>query len=63
MLTKEQIDKYVKTGGISCPYCNSDNLDWCKSWRDDEYFCQQVVCQTCHKEWTNISITKLIDIM
>ena len=46
---------YLENGGKLCPFCGSDNIS------ADESFVaeglagwQQVVCDSCHKEWTDL---------
>ena len=56
MLTKAQIKKYVSSGGILCPYCNSDNID---SHMNSQGYAN-VSCDDCEKSWREI--WKLVDI-
>lgn len=64
-LTDEQIQQYVDTSGIHCPYCDSDNLE---TGSHDYYgagVAQNVVCIACGKEWTDdyalVGLTELDD--
>jgi transcription elongation factor Elf1 len=58
MLTKEQKNNYLKTGGVHCPYCGSERLDVDPF--DGEGSYQPVTCGVCDKEWRDIY--QLVDI-
>ena len=58
-LTPEQKQKYLKDGGLDCPYCGSTNLDT-KGFGADDEGSETVECLDCHRKW--IDDWKLIDV-
>ena len=59
MLTPEQIQKYVEDGGVHCPYCGSTDLDCSLMNQDGPIAFQEISCNGCDKQWTDIY--KLVD--
>lgn len=49
MLTEEQREQYVETGGHACPYCGSDDIEGRIESDDPPY--SDVKCNTCKREW------------
>lgn len=54
-LTKAHKEKYLKKGGVRCPYCNSDNINTIGSLLE-KYgkAAQDVQCLSCGKMWIDI---------
>ena len=48
MLTKEQIDNYLKNPN-SCPYCGAQNIE-ASNW-DGDTATEEVECKDCNKNW------------
>ena len=46
-LTKEQIDKYVKSGGVKCPKCESEQLEGGQFEADAGFVYQPITCNEC----------------
>jgi len=46
--------RYLSGGGVTCPFCGSDNLICGESDSQDDAKHQGVVCGGCHKEWTDV---------
>ncbi len=52
-MTKEQ-KKYVKSGGIHCPFCDSDEIDSRGCVQTDLGIAwQDIECLACHATWTD----------
>ena len=47
MITKEQEEKYLETGGIKCPFCGSDNINS----TIDNTGIAEVICDDCGETW------------
>jgi len=58
MLSKEQKEDYISTGGLHCPFCSSSNIS-AGVW-EGEAEGQKVDCEDCGKRWWDIY--KLVDI-
>lgn len=53
-MNKKQKNRYLKIGGIKCPYCGSDDIftsvadiDGTRAWQNNN-------CKGCEKEWTDV---------
>ena len=53
-LTKEQVDKYLKNGGIRCPKCGSDELQCSSMNYDAGVAWQDVTCEGCELEFRDL---------
>lgn len=53
-LTLEQIEKYIDDGGVRCPYCGSENITGSYPETDVGESWQDVECDDCGKEWTDL---------
>lgn len=54
-LTKKQIREYVKSGGVKCPYCNSEGISAGNLLLDDNDICMSnVQCLNCKKSWREV---------
>lgn len=53
-LTKEEKEFYIRGGGNHCPFCGSIDIEGGHSEADSGFFCQDVTCLSCHKEWQDI---------
>ena len=58
MFTKQQIDEYVKTKGLACPYCNSVGHSTVNGRLifDAEHYevNQPMICRMCKREWYDV---------
>lgn len=45
---------YINAHGAICPYCGSDKLDWGTSEITDTGYVQDVTCETCQHQWTDL---------
>lgn len=52
-LTKKKIKEYVKSGGVSCPYCDSKDIRAGETDTQDDAIFRNVVCENCGKQWTD----------
>ncbi len=52
MLSRKQKRKYIKQGGVRCPYCGTDQIEGQGFGADDEGS-ETVKCLECHKEWVD----------
>jgi len=56
MLSDEAKKKYIKSGGVQCPYCDSPDIEGkglrYVSFTEDQAY-EEVECNDCHKEWTD----------
>jgi len=52
-MTEEQKKKYLESGGVRCPYCNSEYLTTYKMQTDISIAWQGVSCESCGEEWTD----------
>ena len=54
ILTEEMKQDYINSGGITCPYCQSDDI----TSEDTDYFgssqSTRVLCNTCNRYWFDI---------
>ena len=50
----ERKELYLSGGGVTCPFCGSDNLICGELDTHDDAKHQGVVWDDCHKEWTDI---------
>lgn len=50
-MTDDQKKKYLKSGGIHCPHCNSENLNTGHMNTDAGCAWQAVTCENCGEEW------------
>ena len=51
--------KYIKSGGVRCPYCGSDNISGGHMEVDCTGAWQDVHCDDCGKDWQDIY--KMVD--
>lgn len=54
MLSQKQKQKYVKSAGARCPYCNSDDIEAGKLEADGSSAWCGVECHSCGKEWSDV---------
>ena len=52
-LTKAETDRYVKDGGVNCPYCQSDQIEGDGVEVDAGRAWQEMFCPNCEKSWTD----------
>lgn len=52
-MTEKQKKKYLKSRGLICPYCGSNNLRAGETDPQDYYIFQSITCGSCKKEWTD----------
>jgi len=45
--------RYVEQGGVSCPYCGSDQLEGGSVEIDGAFANQEVRCLVCRQDWTD----------
>lgn len=50
-LSEDQIKKYLKQGGVNCPYCGSSNIEGDSFDVDAGNVYQDIRCLECDKEW------------
>ncbi|NTW34545.1 MAG: DUF1178 family protein [Syntrophobacteraceae bacterium] len=43
--------KYLETGGVSCPFCGSHNIEGQSFDIDEDGVTQEVGCNDCCREW------------
>jgi transposase-like protein len=60
-LTKEQIDKYVDSGGVNCPYCDSSEIEGRSFDMESGIVTQEISCLACGKDW--IDVYRLFDVV
>ena len=53
-LTKKQERAYLKARGGMCPCCKSGNITVLSHDSDDDWYTQNVMCQDCLAEWTEL---------
>lgn len=53
-LTQEQADKYLKNGGVRCPYCNSDDISGDSVEVDIGSASQEMFCHDCNATWNDL---------
>lgn len=58
-LSQAKIKRYIKSGGVYCPYCGSENLDEFGQDYDETGIYKYIRCLTCDERWTDTY--KLID--
>jgi len=51
VLTQEQVNQYVRNGGVGCPFCGSDNLDGGSVEIDAGGASQFLACLDCGQSW------------
>ena len=44
---------YLKRGGVFCPFCYSDDIDWGPV-EVDSVVWQSASCYACHEEWSDV---------
>lgn len=54
MLTNEQKQAHVDSGGSTCPHCQSDHIVGDSLEVDDGVVTQMVACNTCGERWTDV---------
>ena len=55
MLTKQQIEDYLKSGGNKCLYCKSGEIATTqKVQTDSQSAWQEVYCNDCNKYWNDV---------
>ena len=60
-MNKEQKENYLSSGGVICPFCECTNIEGRGSIECDAGVAwQNVICNSCDEEWTDIY--KLIDV-
>lgn len=64
--TKRQIDEYLNSKGLLCPFCKSDELDVAESLEaDGDAAYSLILCRSCNQTWEEIwkvsSITKSME--
>ena len=59
-LSKGEIRRYVKEGGVYCPYCESDDLRGGDRDMNDGTMSQDITCQKCGQSWADLY--KLYDV-
>ena len=47
-------EEYVKAGGMICPWCKSEDLDWGLMEAEIRGATQEVTCNECGKEWLDV---------
>ena len=52
MLTEDQKAQYVKTGGVKCPYCGSDDISY--RVEDDMPPYSDISCDACDRKWREL---------
>ena len=57
-LTRTQERAYLKTRGLKCPCCRSENLEPLSNDSDDDWHTQNVMCHDCLAEWTDLYTMK-----
>ena len=60
-LTDEQVKKYVREGGVKCPYCKSPDITGGSVAVDANRAWREVDCQQCGRNWTDLY--RLIDVV
>lgn len=53
-LTQTQVDDYVRSGGIKCPFCESENIVGGDKENNDGVSSQEVSCDDCAERWMDI---------
>lgn len=54
MITEEQKQKYLSGSGSVCPFCSSTNLSGGEFDMGNGQVWQNIVCNGCKKEWSDI---------
>lgn len=54
VLTKEQKQKYLESGGAKCPHCDSTDIDGGSMQTDSNIAWQNISCNDCEEVWTDI---------
>ncbi len=62
-LREKTINKYIDAGGVYCPYCENENLEWGSVEIEGAGAYQQAYCPECGARWANsyglVSIVEL----
>lgn len=53
-LTEENVNDYVRGGGVKCPFCESENIVGGDREIDCGMTYQEVSCDGCAERWTDI---------
>ena len=49
--TEEQVKKYLDGGAVTCPVCDSHDIEAERMDADGDEACQRVVCSRCGQAW------------
>lgn len=62
MLALDIVQKreYLKSDGVHCPICKSEDIDVHDSFHNDRHYYEYVYCLCCNTYWTNTY--KMIDV-
>ncbi len=52
--TVEQEHNYIKTGGVNCPFCTSQDINAGDREADGDTIIQDVACESCGKRWRDV---------
>ncbi len=62
-LREKIIKKYIDAGGVYCPYCENEDLEWARVDIEGDEAYQQARCPKCGGRWANsyalVSIVEL----
>jgi len=54
MIIKGEEAKYVRSGGVYCPWCKSGDLTGAGFDVDGGTATQDIICQSCGKTWSDV---------
>lgn len=56
MITEEQRKKYLKEGGVNCPFCGSEDIEGGHIDIDAGGAWQHITCLNCEKRWNDMYV-------
>ncbi len=62
MITNEQKEKYIATGGLMCPYCGGLNMEITNTSHQIGVIINDIKCEECEGEWTEEMETRIVDV-
>ena len=53
-MNKDRVTKYIRSGGVKCPYCGSEEIEGGSIEIDEGRAVQSITCLNCDKFWDDI---------
>lgn len=62
-MTQAQKNRYLKSGGLQCPFCRSNNIESDRVEYDDASISANVQCQECRRKWRDTyKVVSVVDV-